>query len=123
MPKKLKRYDGLGGWPGSRVAKVSRFENWGFSRGPAISEEQPDLQDGFDFCVEGDVRLGELVDREGLFARRWIQSEVEEAADVVVLVESAEQALGGLSFQAKLIQRDGTAEAACQGAIAIDDFA
>jgi len=50
-------------------------------------------EDGFDFGVEGDMGSREAVDGE---AGAVEFGEVEEAADVVVLVEAGEEALGFL---------------------------
>ena len=60
---------------------------------PYQDERTFESEDGFDFGVEGDVGGGEAVDGEAAAVEI---REVEEAADVIVLVEAGEEALGFL---------------------------
>src|SRR6266566_300184 len=79
-----------------------------------------ELQDGFDFGVQGDVGGGETVDREFLAAGF---GEMKEAADVVVLVVSGEEALGFGRSQAKGGERDRLAKISGVGAVQTDKIA
>src|SRR6266849_9096707 len=78
------------------------------------------LKNRLDFGVEGDVRVGKAVDVEALPAHI---GEVEESADVVVLIENAEDALGLLPAHAKACERRWVAKSACQHQILFDNFA
>jgi hypothetical protein len=82
--------------------------------------ENDGSEDGFDFGVEGDVGGGEAVDGEfgaGGFG------EMEEAADMVVLVIAGEEAFGFLEGEAEGGERDGLAEVGGVGAVEADEFA
>lgn len=77
-------------------------------------------EDGFDFGVEGDVGGGEAVDGE--FGADGF-GEVEEAADMVVLVIAGEETFGFLEGEAEGGERDGLAEVGGVGAVEADEFA
>jgi hypothetical protein len=77
-------------------------------------------QDGFDFAVEGDVGGDEAVDGE-FWAGGF--GEMEEAADVVVLVIAGEEALGFLRGEAEDRESYGFAEVLSVSTIQADKFA
>jgi hypothetical protein len=82
--------------------------------------ENDGSEDGFDFGVERDVGGGKAVDRKfgaGGFG------EMEEAADVVVLVIAGEEAFGFLKGEAEGGERDGLAKVGGVGAVETDEFA
>jgi hypothetical protein len=81
--------------------------------------ENAESEDGFDFGVEGDVGGGEAVD--GKFGAGGF-GEMEEAADVVVLVIAGEEAFGFLEGEAEGGERDGLAEVGGVGAVEADEF-
>jgi hypothetical protein len=84
------------------------------------------LQDGFDFGVQGDVRLRETVDvitPAGTVGSGGFESEMEKAADVIVLVKDAKEALGFLRGESKSGQRQRASEAAGELAIFFEDVA
>jgi hypothetical protein len=83
-------------------------------------DENAGSKDGFDFGVEGDVGGGEAVDGE--FGANGF-GEMEEAADVVVLVIAGEEAFGFLEGEAEGGERDGLAEVGGVGAVEADEFA
>ena len=58
------------------------------------------LQDGFDFRIDRNVGGGEAVDGVNLGGRLF--GEMEKTADVVVLVETGEEALGLFDRKTKL---------------------
>ena len=49
-----------------------------------------ELEDGFDFGVDGDTRGGKAVDGVGFSA--WFFGEVKETADVIILFEAGKEA-------------------------------
>jgi hypothetical protein len=77
-------------------------------------------EDAFDFGVDRDVGGKEAVDGE--FAAGGFR-EMEEAADVVVLVITGEQAFGFLGGEAKDGQSNWLAEIPGVGAVQPDEFA
>jgi hypothetical protein len=82
--------------------------------------ENAGSEDGFDFGIEGDVGGGEAIDGEfgaGGFG------EMEEAADVVILVIAGEEAFGFPRSEAEVGERDGLAEVGGVGAVEADEFA
>jgi hypothetical protein len=83
-------------------------------------ERSAESEDGFDFGIEGDVGGGEAVDGE--FGADGIR-EMEEAADVVVLVIAGEEAFGFLEGEAEGGEKDGLAEVGGVGAVEADEFA
>src|SRR4029077_4508265 len=87
--------------------------------GPVSSRAQW-LEYGLDFGVDGDVGLGEAVN---LVAGTRGVAEVEEAADVVVLVEDVEDSFGLLARKAKCGDGNGFAVAAGGGKIFFEEIA
>lgn len=77
-------------------------------------------ENGLNFGVDRDVRLVEAIDSVGRPAHL---REMKVAADVVVLVEYAEDALDLSSVDAKIRKRREESKAAREGQIFIDDFA
>jgi hypothetical protein len=82
--------------------------------------ENDGSEDRFDFGVEGDVGGAEAVDGE--FGASGF-GEMEEAADVVVLVIAGEEAFGFLEGEAEGGEGDGLAEVGGVGAVEADEFA
>jgi len=78
------------------------------------------LEGRLDPVIDGDVSLGESVDRK-VGARRTLK--VNEAADVVVLVELAEGGLGFFAREAEGRKRNSFAVVARYGKIPFDGFA
>jgi len=66
-----------------------------------------ELEDGFNFRVEGDVRGGDSVDRE--FGASGF-GKMEKTADVIVLVVTGEEALGFGARQTEDRNRDWLAK-------------
>jgi hypothetical protein len=83
-------------------------------------QQMAELQNGFDLSVERHVGGGESVDGE--FLADGI-GEMEEAADVVVLIVAGEEAFRFGLRKAQRGERDGLAKIANARAIEFDKFA
>ena len=78
------------------------------------------LQDGFDFGVDGDVGGGEAVD--GMALGAGLFGEMEETADVVVLVEAGKEAFRLFDRKTKFCNGDGIAEGVDELAVEVCEF-
>jgi hypothetical protein len=81
--------------------------------------EQESSKDGLDFSVEGDVR--DRLSADGELCAAGI-GEMEEAADVIVLVVAGEEALGFSGRELESGESDGLAEFTSERAVAADQF-
>jgi hypothetical protein len=77
-------------------------------------------QNGLNFLINRNVRLRESINHVG-GARNL--AEVKVAADVVILIERAENALDIALLHAKFRERRKKRKAACDGQILLDNFA
>jgi hypothetical protein len=77
-------------------------------------------KDGLNFLVNRDVRLVETIDGVGGAGNL---AEVKESADMVILVERAENALDLARLHAEIRERSKKCEAARDGQIFVNNFA